>query len=80
MTAAPWTELGRVQAEVEDLKRQVRDKGSAMDLDSVSRRLSRLEETVRQAKHQADDTERKVNQLQEDFRLFSLGFVREDCE
>jgi hypothetical protein len=43
---APWTEIGRLQSDVSDIRNELRRKAESHEIHSLSRRLDALERTI----------------------------------
>lgn len=71
INAAPCTNDGRLQFEIEDLKRQLHRKSEKYETHSLSSRLDSLERSNRNLSSIVDELLFKVQQLEENQRLNS---------
>lgn len=48
MNSAPWTEIGRCQADIQSIKSELHRKADSYEIHEINRRLDRLEHSVRE--------------------------------
>lgn len=50
MNSAPWTDIGRIQHEVADVKQQLHGKVNNHEIHALASRVDRLEHSLREAR------------------------------
>ncbi|MGM0589240.1 MAG: hypothetical protein ACQETE_12535 [Bacteroidota bacterium] len=69
MKRAPWSDIGRLQSEMQQIKNDVRTKADSHELSSINRRMDNLEHSMRELSAKVDGVLSELRQLQEDRRL-----------
>ena len=73
--SAPWTEIGKLQMDLDELKREVQRKVPNHEMDQVSRRFSKLEQTIHHLEHTVQHLEQNVQTLKEQVETIRQGCV-----
>lgn len=75
MTSAPWTEIGRLQSDIQTIRQELYQYAKSYQIDEISRRLDSLEHSLREIGSKTDDFLYR-QQATED-RLTRLGMQNE---
>ena len=67
-TQAPWTEIGRLQSDVSDIKRQLNNKADSNEMHEISRKLDSLERSLRQVSSDTDELRCRVEDAENKIR------------
>jgi len=62
----PWTDIGRLQGEISDIQRQVREKTDSHEVHNINSRLNSLESTITNIRSQISDLTYRIQQLEYD--------------
>ena len=70
MIQAPWTEIGRLQSDVSDIKRQLNGKVESHEIHSLKSNVDSMERSLREIssnfdalRYRVEETENKIDQI-----------------
>jgi len=70
-TQAPWTEIGRLQSDLSDVKRQLNNKAENHEIhtlnikvDSMERSMRELSSNIDELRYRIEDAENKITQVE----------------
>lgn len=65
MNHAPWTDIGGLQADIQQLKNELHQKANTYEIHSINSRLDSLERTSRELSSQVDEIIFRLQRLEE---------------
>ena len=72
-SAAPWSQLGQLESEINNVRRDLSNKAESHEVRSALSRLDSVERTIGGLESSLSRLEYQLQELQENFRQLTLG-------
>jgi len=68
MSQAPWTDIGSLQSDISNIQSELRNKGEAHEMHTLSSRMDSMEHSLRELSSLFDGIRTELQVICEDFR------------